>query len=537
MAVVTRKATWSAEAPEDGWSEDLIWYAAAIHQMKLLSPGLDEFRPMALRVNELRGIRFPTDADRQEFAQLMGQIGAIIPTWSDPRSLGYQAQVHDTFLRPNLWPQHNGQPVLWHECAHANWFFLPWHRAYLLEFEAVVRSHIEDLGGPHETWALPYWNHSDYVLVPEAATLPLALRGPELPDGLEIPGLEADPGGEPLVNPLYEPSRIGPAPLTTPPSADDWSDASAALTRHHYATAEDANLVSFAGGYPEDLTRFHFAGELGQIDSQPHGTGHVETGGLMGAFSTAGLDPAFWMHHANVDRLWETYAHDLGHGYPFPDGRPAGGIARQAFDAWSTREFRFLRPDGEVATWTAPQVLDTTALGYEYDTTEAPQLNEVIFEPGGQDVDPFGLAPEGFTPVAAASDVGLDTATTIPLTGGGEEDGSDFVTPAARWTLRFDGLRCTAPAVTSYAVYLGEVADQPDPDRLVGVLSLFGVFEASIEANGNLGRSRLLDATGVVRAVPDFDPFAATLTLVPTSPGRDLGSVGLTVERISLEVG
>ena len=80
------------------------------------------------------------------------------------------------------------------------------------------------------------------------------------------------------------------------------------------------------------------------MDRQPHGQGHVETGGLMADFLTAGLDPAFWMHHANVDRLWETYARDLGHGYPFPDGhRPAD--RRRGVRLLAEREFRFLRPD------------------------------------------------------------------------------------------------------------------------------------------------------------------------------------------------
>ena len=137
------------------------------------------------------------------------------------------------------------------------------------------------------------------------------------------------------LNPLHEPSRVGPEPPPAPPSFEDWPDASAALLRRHYANAEGSNLVSFAGGYLEDLTLFHSSSELGQVDLQPHGLGHVETGGFMASFFTAGLDPVFWMHHANVDRLWETYAHDLEHGYPFTDGPPAVGLAAEAFDSWN----------------------------------------------------------------------------------------------------------------------------------------------------------------------------------------------------------
>ena len=38
-------------------------------------------------------------------------------------------------------------------CPHGNWYFLPWHRAYLLSFERIVR----ELSGKRD-FALPYWN-------------------------------------------------------------------------------------------------------------------------------------------------------------------------------------------------------------------------------------------------------------------------------------------------------------------------------------------------------------------------------------------
>jgi hypothetical protein len=34
---------------------------------------------------------------------------------------------------------------------------------------------------------------------------------------------------------------------------------------------------------------------------------HVRVGGFMGAFNSAGLDPLFWLHHCNIDRLWEVW--------------------------------------------------------------------------------------------------------------------------------------------------------------------------------------------------------------------------------------
>jgi len=54
---------------------------------------------------------------------------------SDPRNWRRQARIH------------------FDGCPHGNWFFLPWHRQYVLEFEQICR----DLSGDPD-FALPYWN-------------------------------------------------------------------------------------------------------------------------------------------------------------------------------------------------------------------------------------------------------------------------------------------------------------------------------------------------------------------------------------------
>ena len=43
MATTTRQAAWRTGGAANGWHDDLVWYAAAIHQMRLLSPGYDDF--------------------------------------------------------------------------------------------------------------------------------------------------------------------------------------------------------------------------------------------------------------------------------------------------------------------------------------------------------------------------------------------------------------------------------------------------------------------------------------------------------------
>jgi len=41
--------------------------------------------------------------------------------------------------------------------------------------------------------------------------------------------------------------------------------------------------------------------------NSPHGSVHGRVGGNMGSVPYAGFDPIFWLHHANVDRLWAVW--------------------------------------------------------------------------------------------------------------------------------------------------------------------------------------------------------------------------------------
>ena len=51
-------------------------------------------------------------------------------------------------------------------------------------------------------------------------------------------------------------------------------------------------------------------GSLGfepRLDQNPHFFTHFALGGDMAEFSTVGADPIFYLHHANMDRLWESW--------------------------------------------------------------------------------------------------------------------------------------------------------------------------------------------------------------------------------------
>jgi tyrosinase len=295
---------------------------------------------------------------------------------------------------------------------------------------------------------------------------------------------------------------------------------------------------------PNDAALFHNADQIGDLDRQPHGSVHGHVGGAMWLFQTAGLDPAFWLHHCNVDRLWETFARDLGHAYPFENGV---GTGTAAHESWLRQKFRFLLPDGTVRTWTAPGVLDIRSLGFGYDTTAPPRLHAPPAPQPGSEEGPIGLDehPPLPEPIAEAGGVALAGERDLEVTGGNPADrdvGMDSFRPEARWVLRFAGIRAARPAVTSYRVHLGLPAGADgggqDGDHYAGLLSLFGVHEASRDdgTSSGSGQSRALDVTAQVQAqAATIRPLATTVRLTPLDPDRDLAGMGLTIERVTLE--
>ncbi len=190
----TRQAAWRSGAT-NGWHDDLIWYAAAVHQMRLRTPRLDEFLTLLQEAN--------ASAWTQE---AFDTVVSIAEQWSDPFGLGYQSQMHGTWVPAERWPQINGNAALWKECAHNHWFFLPWHRAYLLEFEAICRAHIAALEGPADSGACRTGTTPTSAGTPTRLGMPLPLRGETLPTDVTVPGVEARSDGL-FPNPLWIPGR------------------------------------------------------------------------------------------------------------------------------------------------------------------------------------------------------------------------------------------------------------------------------------------------------------------------------------------
>jgi tyrosinase len=147
---------------------------------------------------------------------------------------------------PNSWSYWSNIHV--DKCPHSVPYFLAWHRGYLVHFERRLRTVSGDKG-----LVLPYWNY---------------YANPSLPAEFTNPNND---------NPLYV-ERVN-------------TNIASALTMDPFAST----LTNFQRGM---LNAFETS-----IEDMPHNPIHDVIGGIMATMQSP-LDPIFWLHHANIDRLW-----------------------------------------------------------------------------------------------------------------------------------------------------------------------------------------------------------------------------------------
>ena len=102
-------------------------------------------------------------------------------------------------------------------------------------------------------------------------------------------------------------------------------------------------------------------GNLGfnpRMDQNPHFFTHFALGGDMAEFSTVGGDPMFYIHHANVDRIWESWSR-LGNTNPTDP-------------KYLNRVFSYGDRSNKRADLPVSASDRTAQMGYEYDAYELP---------------------------------------------------------------------------------------------------------------------------------------------------------------------
>lgn len=205
---------------------------------------------------------------------------------------------------------HGGPPIAY--CSHGAPGFFTWHRAYLMAFENALR-----VVGCQVT--LPYWDWSSGP----TTGVPAACRQPTY----------VNRAGATVANPLYSGPRAGGGSQTSRRADID-------------TTAYD-DLATSAQAAMSAATFASFQSQISGV----HGSVHVRTGGDMGSVATAAYDPIFYLHHANVDRLWADW--QASHPGPLPASEASFQLQP------------FPRPYS-TAWQTGSDVESTDALGYRY---------------------------------------------------------------------------------------------------------------------------------------------------------------------------
>jgi tyrosinase len=418
-----------------------------------------------------------------------------------PISWGYLAALHGR-IRPD--GRVDRTVSAWNNCQHGSWFFLPWHRMYLMAFEAIVQHVLGDT-----TWSLPYW----YSLDPDDPTksvLPAAFRDSSATNNLYTRHRShLANGGHRL-----------PATLT--------SDVTTALEAGQFST--DNGTTSFGSG---KRARPSFDGhENGLLEDVPHGSVHMLVGddfdsagnptssGWMGSLYQAALDPIFWLHHANIDRLWEVWLRaDPSHKNP--------GAANSA---WLRTSFSFPKPGGRTVSWKVGDVLTVDGLGYTYEDLSAPSTVQPAAVPGGQFAPQREVVlatgePRQSQTIGAVADVLMTNAEPTKVAMSATTAADDAATSPERYYLRLERITGTAAAPV-YEVYLDVPAnDEPTdhPELLAGRIATFGLAEASRPRGPGL--TKVLEITAVrARLIADgrWDPAQLHVSfrpLVAEAPG------------------
>jgi hypothetical protein len=357
---------------------------------------------------------------------------------SDPTSWAYQGNIHGTLLAQAQWPA----DAPFASCEHKTIFFLSRHRMYVYYFERVVRA---ASGNPD--FALPYWNY-----------------GRSGQRALPPPFRTANAGGS--ANPLFDGTRKGPV------------NGGTALPGSAVSAGNALSQTSFLGS-----TAFQR-----RLETTPHGTVHTSIGGNMGVFATAGRDPVFWLHHCNVDRLWEQWLAQ-GTGRVNPTGN----------SAWMDQPFTFVDVDKTFVTLSGAEIVDTAGqLGYGYDDPQtcAPAARLVASRAASTEPPPGAEEPSVLAtfPIASGVAVGPEQAwvdlrredlglgerlrTALARFAPSGMSGAE----AVRVVLRFEGVRTDQPLNGYLEVYLG-LPSGAEPTftspYYVGNLDLFGADAAS----------------------------------------------------------
>jgi tyrosinase len=384
---------------------------------------------------------------------------------------------------------------IWGNCQHGNYNFLPWHRMYLHFFERVLR---KQSGNPNLN--LPYWDYFSETARYGGVALPVLVRGP-------------------AAGPLYDQFRT---PGINESSGMNPNDASAT----------------------QAFKYTYFPSFSNQLQNQPHGTMHCATGmGCrapdIGLVALAGNDPVFYMHHANIDRLWQCWLNSKANGQTINLAWAKSNLGMP--DSWYQTSFDFVDEDGNVVTRTIADVFTPGVMDTHYDNENNCAPAATLSKVAALTTDSTGIAPMKLTPASNTKGVMLKGKTvSVPLQASTDAAFSAVATQkagvkAGNALLVIENIGIRGDPEVTYEIYISD-KNKPKRRAYIATLNYFGLFEP--ERQGHQHHASSQEAIGTltydVQAELMQLGLASTadvaVTFVPSNPllgpSKERGSKG-----------
>ncbi len=449
----------------------------------------------------------------------------ILETYRDAVAQMKAKPAADPFNWTKLAHIHGTNPNQFHFCPHGNWYLLPWHRAYVVTYEKIVRQ----LTG-NKNFAMPYWDWT---------------TNPKLPDQFTSATL---PNNQP--NALFEASRTWPANTPMPANIVGPSVLQSIMQAtpfEVFGTTRPMGQNSLAQSWIVDGS-----GSQGILEGTPHNNVHNNIGGWMPS-AMSPMDPIFFMHHSNIDRIWDAWNH--------------AGNANSPDPLWTDMTFQnnFINPDG--TPW-SPQVKSLYVpedLGYTYHLrlVAFPGKNLVLIEnkliqlikwlknPGGpvEAFTVFGVERANIQAMGDKTHLALAVKTSKDLIGqvrarknplrAAESDNfraaAEARAPGTHAYVLLTNVDASDPGDAEFRVFVN--ADNPTPATPLDDPHYVGTFailsHGMRHGEGHMTPSFLIDATdAVARVGGDSDTLTLQIVPVPNKRGSKAGTVG--VERVQV---
>src|SRR4029077_5132230 len=397
--------------------------------------------------------------------------------------------------------------VMWDGCqAHSSnpsdpsfyqeQFFLPWHRYFVYYFEEIIRGVLQDAGVPQgATFTLPYWDY---------------LGGP--PGSAGIP-----PEFQDSASPLYRSDRN-----RTP-------DVNAGLPVDVGPGRTKLNSNAFKETVYIKSTPQGDVGFCPVLDGNPHGAIHVDVGTPtnMGRVPYAGGDPVFWLHHCNIDRLWESWNRLPGRKNP----------------SWPDRSFTFANASGGAVIAPVAGADRVALLHYQYDQYYVPPGIPIAAVAAESQRSAISSPSEVRAIIAAPLSLGTNAVSAVlaapatPLAAGASVQRLAVPPSPRNLYLILGGIDAMLdPGSVVYNVYLdlpeGAKASESDL-HYVGSLNFFNAALGHDHGDGH-GHTTAFNVTDVVKALQASNKLSERPAVTLATSGELRGDAKPMVGEVAL---